>query len=414
MASYAWGQEAPPRGVGAQAPGTVTAPAPVPPSLPIAAYPLELLGLLAPGAQRGPVTLTPSISVSEEYNDNIFLNNRDRQWDFITSFSPALTLYVNRPSYQLSAGYSFSADVYAREDRLSNAFDHQNFVATGLYRLTPVVTLTASDAFAYDRSSNRVAAQGFSSGRQKSWSNTFGSGMSWQMTPRDSISLGGSYGVLRFEGTGAGVESDTLGFQSNLTHTFTSRFSGIVAYGFTYLDPQGQDVSRTHTPTLGFSYVLTPTLTASVTGGASVTELGGDTFASPAGTASLVQVFSFGSAGLQYNRGVSVAGGFGGTNNTQTVSATLTLSTLLRGLFVVVSPAYSTSESVGPKRTGQVNVEAVTLNLGATYQIAQYAALFGGYTFLRQRTGGSSSIQLDADQNRIRFGLQLGYPINFD
>ena len=385
----------------------------------MAAYPLELLGLLAPAAQRGPVTLTPSISVSEEYNDNIFLDNRNRQWDFITSFSPALTLYVNRPSYQLSAGYSFSADVYARAERLSNAFDRQNFVATGLYRLTPVVTLTASDTFAYDRSSNRVAAQGFSSGRQRSWGNTFTPGMSWQMTPLDSLSLSATYGVLRFEGAGDGIESDTLGFQSNLTHAFTSRFSGIIGYGFTYLDPQGQDVSKTHTPTVGFSYVLTPTLSVTITGGASLIELGGDTFVSPAGTASIVQVLSFGSVDLQYNRGVSVAGGFGGTNNTQTVSGTLTLSTLLRGLFVVLSPAYSTSESVGPRqagqgRTGQVDVEAVTLNLGATYQIAQYAALFGGYTFLRQRTGGSSSTQIDADQNRVRFGLQLGYPFNFD
>src|SRR2546422_2720189 len=163
MVSYAWGQETPTRGVGAQPSGTATQPAPGPPSLPIAAYPLELLGLLSPAAQRGPVTLTPSVSVSEEYNDNIFLDNRNRQWDFITSLSPALTLYVNRPSYQLTAGYSFGADLYAREDRLSNALNVQNFVATGLYRLTPVLTLTASDAFAYDRSnSNRVAAQGFS------------------------------------------------------------------------------------------------------------------------------------------------------------------------------------------------------------------------------------------------------------
>jgi len=360
------------------------------------------------------VTLTPSISVSEEYNDNIFADNRNRQWDFITSFSPALTLYVNRPSYQLSAGYSFSADLYAREDRLSNAFDRQNFVATGLYRLTPVVTLTASDTFAYDRNSNRVAAQGFSSGRQKSWGNTFTPGMTWQMSPRDSLSLSPTYGVLRFEGAGGGVDSDTLGFQSNLTHAFTPRFSGIIGYGFTYLDPQGQDVSKTHTPTLGFSYVLTPTLTATITGGASLTELGGDTFVSPAGTASLVQVLPFGSASLNYNRSVSVAGGFGGTNNTQTVSGTLTLSTLLRGLFVVLSPVYSTSESVGPRRAGQGDIEAVTLNLGATYQIAQYAALFGGYTFFRQRTGGSSSTQVDVDQNRVRFGLQFGYPINFD
>src|SRR5712692_8180525 len=131
MASNAWGQHPPPRGVGVRSPRTTTEPALGPPSAapPIAAYPLE---------------------------------NRNQQWDLITSFSPALTLYVNRPSYQLSAGYSFSADLYAREDRHSNAFDSQNFAATGLYRLTPVVTLTASDTFAYDRNSNRVAAQGFS------------------------------------------------------------------------------------------------------------------------------------------------------------------------------------------------------------------------------------------------------------
>ncbi len=30
-----------------------------------------------------------------------------------------------------------------------------------------------------------------------------------------------------------GVDSDTLGFQSNLTHAFTPRFSGIIGYGFT-------------------------------------------------------------------------------------------------------------------------------------------------------------------------------------
>src|SRR2546425_2616072 len=198
ITSSARGQEPPPRGSGAQqqtpASETTVGTPSAGPSL--AAYPLELLGLLAPRAARGPLTLTPSISVSEEYNDNIFSDNRNRESDFITSLGPALMLYVNRPSYQLTAGYSFSADLYAREDRLSNALDTQNFVATGLYRLTPVLTLTASDAFAYDRSnSNRVAAQGFSSGRQKSWSNTFTPGMTWQMTPRDSLSLSALYSV---------------------------------------------------------------------------------------------------------------------------------------------------------------------------------------------------------------------------
>ena len=81
--------------------------------------------------------------------------------------------------------------------------------------------------------------------------------MTWQTTARNTLSFTASYSVLRFEGAGGGVASDTYGFQSNLTHTFTPRFAGILGYGFTYLDAQGQENSTTHSPTLGFSYRLT-------------------------------------------------------------------------------------------------------------------------------------------------------------
>jgi hypothetical protein len=411
-ASSAWGQEPPPRDESAQPSVTELEPVPVAPSIPIGAYPLELLGLLAPPAQRGPLTLTPSLSVSEEFNDNIFSDNQNREWDFITGFTPALTLHVNQPGYQLSAGYSFTADVYARESRLNSAFARQNFLATGFYQLTQGLTVTASDAFTYDRNSNRVTTQNFSTGSQESWTNHFAPGLSWQMTPRNNLSLGATYGLLRYSGAGSAVDSDTYGFHVTLTHAFTSRFSGNIGYNFTFLNLRVGDDSTTHSPTVGFSYALTPTLSASITGGASITELGGDTFVNPTGTLSLVQVFSFGSASLQYHRGISVAGGFGGTNDTQTASGTLAISTLLKGLVVVFQPSYNESNSVNSAQSQSVDVKSVTVFLGATYQIARYTSLFGGYTFFWQR-GGSSTNQNDVDQNRVRFGLQFGYPINF-
>jgi hypothetical protein len=410
--SWAWAQETPPGAVVAEPSRKTAEPPPAPPSVPIGAYPLELLGLLAPPAERGPVTLTPSISISEEFNDNIFSDNQNRQWDFITSFSPALTLYVNRPEYRLSAGYSFSADLYARESRLNNAFATQTFVATGLYQLTRGLTVTASEAFTYDRNSHRLTSQNFSTGSQEFWINHFSPGVSWQMTPLNTLGLTGTWDLLRYAHAGSGADSDTYGFQANLSHAFTQRFSGIVNYGFTYLNIRGEENSTTHTPTVGFSYALTQTLSASITGGASITLLGGDTFVNPAGTVSLVQVFSFGSASLQYNQGISVAGGFGGTNNTKTASGTLALTSLLRNLVVAFSTVYSNSESVGSANTRSVDVNSVSVNLGATYQIARYTSLFGGYTFFWQRTGSSSSTQADIDQNRVRFGLQFGYPIN--
>ena len=64
---------------------------------------------------------------------------------------------------------------------------------------------------------------------------------------------------------------------------------------------------------------------------------------------------------------------------------------------------------------GRVNVKALLLTLGVTYQLARFASVFGGYTFFQQRSGGTSSSDLvDVDQSRVRFGLQFGYPINFD
>ncbi len=418
MASDAGGQEPPP-GRPAEQPPPVTEPAPGLQRPPVGAYPLELLGLLAPPAQRGPVTLTPSISVSEEYNDNLFFNNQDRQRDFITGFSPTITLFVNRPSYQVSGGYSFTAELYERESRLNNALNRQSFLGSGLYRATPRLTLTASETYAVNRNTNLVASQGFATGRQESLSNTFGPGLTYQMTPGTSLSLGATYGVLRFKGAatdGAGTasDSDTYGLQSSLAHVLTPRLTGTIGYGFTYLTVQGQENSTTHTPTLGGSYRLTPTLTGSVSGGPAITELGGETFVSPAATASLVQVLPFGSASAQYARSVSAAGGFGGTTDTQSLSGTLTLPTLWRGLLVVFDTTYNNAESVSPRQTDRVDVRALTLNLGVTYQIATFASVFGGYTFFQQRTTASSSLQVDADQNRVRFGVQFGYPINFD
>ena len=415
LAAQAWGQETVPESPKGE-PSPVSGPPILPPSPgpSIAVYPLELLGLLAPPAQRGPLTLTPAIAISEEYNDNIFQNNAVRQWDFITSFTPSVSLSVNRPTLQLNGGYSFSADVYARETQFTSGFARQNFIASGLYRLTPTLTLTAVESFAFDRNGNLVPSQLFSTGRQESWTNTFTPALTWQMTATDWVTLGGTYSVLRFEGTGSGVDSDTYAFLGNLTHAFTARLTGLLGYGFTYLDFEGQGISRTHTPTLGFSYQLTQTLTGTVTGGPAVTLVAGETLVSPAANVSLVQTLPFGSVGVQYTRGVSTGGGFGGTSDTQTVSGTLVISGLQRGLLIALNPLYSISESVSSRQSDQVDVGAFTLNLAASYQVASFATVFLGYSFFHQRTRGSSSVQTDVDQNRVRFGLQLGYPIVFD
>src|SRR5262245_13122873 len=427
LASHAAGQE-PPRPTTEQpstpatgAPSAVPTPVPTP-IAPMAAYPLELVGLLAPPAQRGPFTLLPSIGISEEYNDNVHVDNRNRDWDFITNISPALSLSVNRPTYQLNAGYTFSAAIYARGTLPNEAFQSQNFIGSGSWQMTRTLTLSASDSFVYNKAnSNTVAVQGFSVGQQESLSNTLNPAMSWQMTSANTLHLGATYGLLRFFGGGNAQDSDTYGINVGLTHAITQRFSGNIGYGFTYIHFLGgctvvvnqcinEPDSTTHTPTIGLGYQLTPTLSTNINGGAAVTQRSGHTDVSPAGSASLVQLLSFGSVRLDYNQGVSVAGGFGGSNNTLSVSGLLTLNTLLRNLLVVGGPTYSRSDPLF-SQAGQSALWSVSLDIRAIYRITPLLSAVGSYSFFLQRSGGSNA---DVDQNRVRFGLQVGYPFNFD
>jgi hypothetical protein len=167
----------------------------------------------------------------------------------------------------------------------------------------------------------------------------------------------------------------------------------------------------THTPAAGVAYRLTPSLIASVSGGPAVTMIGGETFLSPAVSARLLQTWRTGSASLQYARTVDVAGGLGGPNETETFSAVLALPTWQRGMVLVASPAYAIARSLGDKgtaTTGHLDVKALTLPVGLTYRLNRYTSLFAGYTFFRQRSGSPAA--LDVDNNRVRFGLQFGYP----
>jgi hypothetical protein len=84
------------------------------------------------------------------------------------------------------------------------------------------------------------------------------------------------------------------------------------------------------------------------------------------------------------------------------------LTTLLRGLVLGITPRYTRSDR--DIEGGEEKIEALSVNVGATYQIARSISLIASYTFFAQREDGFE----DIDQNRAFLGLQYAYPINFD
>ncbi len=366
--------------------------------------------------RRAPLTLTPTIAVSEEYNDNLFLNNLNRRSDWVTGVAPGVSLAGENETYRLTAGYSFTAEVYARETSLNEIFDRQNLSLDGSYRASPRLTLTLTDAYIASLNTNLVSTSGVATGRSRAWSNTVTPGAAWQVTPLTALRLSGTYVAQRFEQRDLDA-SDVYRANVTIERRLTRRLSGTAGYEFAYLDVERQRPVTTHSPRLGGVYSFTETLTGTASGGAAfVLREGEQDRITSAASVSLQQRLHFGSASIQYERTVATAGGLGGTTDNDAVDGLLHVTNVARGFALELGPRYARARS----DDGRIDVRAFTLGLRSSYRLTNWLMVFAGYAFFQQRTSstptgpGGAPLAADADQNRVSFGLQIGYPLRFD
>jgi hypothetical protein len=363
---------------------------------------------------HGPLVFIPSVSITEEYNDNIFLDNARRESDFITQITPAIRVVSEGGNYRIGAGYSFTSEKYAKHTEFDAAFRRHNVFAEGFWRATPVLTLTLIDTFVFGNDTNLVSTEGVSSGRRnESWSNTFTPGVIWQASPTDTVRAYVTYIIQRFTGEEA-RDSDSYSIFGELAHAFTPRLSGTVSSEYFHQTVQGQPDTTSHIPRIGVIYRITPTLTGSVAGGPAITSRDGETDVSPAVTAILDQQFKFGGARFQYDRRVGTAGGLGGTTENQTAALSLVLTRLAKDFTLGFTASYFRSESLGNDPTG-VDVQTYQLGVRAAYAFTPWAYGLIGYNFFRQRSDSAPGVlATDVDQNRIFVGVQFAYPIRKD
>lgn len=368
-----------------------------------------VLQLEARQPRRAPFTLTPSLTLSEEYDDNVFLDNANRQSDFISGFTPAVSALVESATYRLLASYDFTALVYARETQLTDAYSRANGVIDGFYRLDPRLTVSFSDTYHYDVNPNLVVLEAVTAGRSTVWSNTVSPGVSWQADPRTTVRFTAAYTATRFQQGGLS-DSDAYRTDAAVDYAFTPRLTGTAGYQFGFFDIENQDNVQTHTPRVGLTYQFTETLTGAASAGPTfVTD--GTSDVTAAATVSIVQRFQWGAIGFLYDRAVGTSGGLGGASVNEAIGLVAQVTNLMRGLTIDFGPRYTMVHS----ETGNaVDAKALTLSLRGAYEFTPGIAAVASYNFYQQRPDGANSAVIDIDQNRVFLGLTFGYPIRFD
>jgi hypothetical protein len=194
----------------------------------------------APGSNAAQINFTPSITVSEEYNDNIFLDPEDEEDDFITTIGVGLQGEILWRTAGIQLNYAPSKSWYKDNDDQ----DFWRHLATGdvwyefsrntriEVRNTYLRTANPSDESGLRNEdaplSGRDVEQDLNrQGLEKYYNNVTSAKLSHQFGERDNVYLGYSYSVQRninASPDNTNQEHDISGPEAGLSYWFTNNW----------------------------------------------------------------------------------------------------------------------------------------------------------------------------------------------
>jgi hypothetical protein len=325
-------------------------------------------------------TANVSLSLSEEYNDNIFLAHSNRDSDFITHVSPGIDLSIRSLNSELRLVYSPSFSYYTSHDEL-NETAHR-FTANGNFTLSNKLSLTLTDTYVKSSEISDIRAipdLGPITARTELRLHTVNGNISYRLRENLSYTLGASYFDTDYKEPGF---SELRSYSGNMglsyRHSERTTFSANVRYiGYDYRpisDATEQDYS------LGITYLITPTLTLGLTGGATITKIEdtGKSDTGFSGGVNLTKRFERGTATLSCSQSVIAGVETGVPLRDQTVSLRLTRP-ITNQLAASISASYGNFESI---ETNDYDTNVTSFNTDLTYSFRPWASLLLSYSYM--------------------------------
>lgn len=403
------------------------------------------LGLLPSRAEcQGAWWVTPYLSLSGEYDSNVFSTPTGESSDLIGTVSFGLSLAYQSPTLALSASYGTSAEWYRDETQLDNFGDNQNAgfglswqvdarTSVGLTLsytrtndssdfLSPAVLGPPPRTGAPDPSApatvpaptiagpvppttptglpgaTATGVPGVGVGRRLS--EVFGAGASvnYQLNPLTNGTAGYSYSRTHVEGDPESEShSVTLGIGRSLTPV-----DGVsLSYQFQYFTGEAQDSETAHTILLGWSRQLGPATSMVLQAGPRISDQGDVDLSANAGLSHQFAVW--GAVGLSYTRSQSLVVGRTGSQTVDSFSASVGARPWRDVSLGLIASANRIEDEVG---SGDTWTYAVTAS--GTYAITNWLAARLSYEYSYEDS--AQSIQ----RHVVILSLDLSYPFRLD
>lgn len=363
-------------------------------------FALLLTAILGGGAipAWGQTTLSPSLTIGEEFDDNIFLESTNPRSDFITTVSPGVRLTVQETLWTVTLAGSARATYYASHPELNTTIGNRQGSLAVEFRPSPRLTVSLTDTLVRDFDPGKVDSEtAITRGRFASTRNTATPVVTYQIDPLTQIRLQYAFTIIRSDSTLV-EESDTHEGNVHLRRQFTPRASGTLRYTLSHFRPEQGPSREAHLPRLGFVYDVSPTSQISADAGPLLLETAdGSTEISVGGGVQYAQQFSRGSVSIAYERSAQVSGAIGEGTSSQRVTALATVA-VTRALTAVLEGAARETEGIDTPEEFRVYTAGVRL----TYQILQWLAANVSYHYLRQDDRAGPE---DLDRNIVFVGF---------
>src|SRR5437667_4407900 len=368
-------------------------------------------GVLLPSAapaQTG-YYLTPSLSVAEVYDDNLYYSPSPRTHDFFTRISPSLKAGYQSAPLTVEGSYAFDSEVYSQHSELTTPLVRQR----GLIELktTPTQVLTLSLPVAYYQSRTPTELNlttGLAVGRVRAERYTTNPGFTYRFDPLTTAK--GDYTFSK-DLLAGGITIDSHIENLALDHRLSPRDTvgpGYVGRQFAFA---GFPALTSHPFTLGWSHELTPLTTFTLRAGPRLTE--GTVDRLPEALASIRHTLKRGELSLTYASTLTTVIGQAAAAKAQSITGKARTELLPR-LELSAGPVVYWISSEAFKAT------AYSVLLEATHQLTKTLALQASYQYSFQRgsfnpqTGPTGPTNVEILHNIFLIRLTVTYPARVD
>jgi len=342
--------------------------------------------------------IIPSLSLTEEFDDNVFSGSSNRVSDFITRGSPGLSAGYRSEPLTLLVSSGFDAEFFEENRELSNVGDRWRSDVEFQYRPTRTLTLGVRADFAQTVTPTELSPQtGIELGRQQTTLWDVSPSLSYRFTPSTS----GDASYLHRRSITESLTNVTQEARLRLSHLLTPRDTGTLGYTLRQIETDAASADRSHAMTIGWTSRLSATTTLSLEAGPRVSESDGTLGAEAA--ASLERRLKLGAVSVAYTRSETAIIGRAGTAQFDNLSGSLRLEPR-RSLRLNFGALVSEIAEEGVRDTTVYGLSA-----SVEYQITKWLSARATYRFSRQEQGSFT-----IPHNIFSIGLDVRHPVRAD